>query len=323
MSDLNETSLSDQIEERASEWLEQRDFGNWSEDDQRELAAWLAESLAHRVAFLRLDFEWRRTERLAVLRGTDAQFPLRSFGQKYGRFLSRFAIAVFAIAIASAAAIYLQTPRYEIYATSVGGHKTVTFSDGSQIELNTDTVLRVRMADNRKVELEKGEAYFQIKHDAAHPLVVEAGDHRVTDLGTKFLLRADENGLEVALIEGRARIDSGNLIGPKQSATLKPGDVAMATSNAISVVKKSNVELASALGWRRGVLVFHHATLEEAADQYNRYSTKQIVIADSRIARMTFSATLPSNDIGAFTRVAEKLFNIRSQNRGDEIVISR
>ena len=78
-----------------------------------------------------------------------------------------------------------------MFSTEVGGHETVTFSDGTRIELNTNTVLRARMTTaQRTVWLDKGEAYFQVKHDPAHPLTVIAG-HRVTDLGTEFLVRDD------------------------------------------------------------------------------------------------------------------------------------
>jgi len=315
--------VADQIEERAAEWIEQRDFGDWNEHNQRELDAWLAQSVAHRVAFVRLDFEWQRTERLTILRGSEAQSVGEDATHRIGYFLTRFAALMLCVAIIAGATAYLRAPRDEIYATSIGGHKTVTFSDGSQIELNTDTVLRVNMADNRKVRLEKGEAYFQIEHDATHPFVVNIADHIVTDLGTKFLLRSGSNGIKITLVEGRARIDSANLFGPKQSATLKAGDVAVATTGAISVARASKDDLANELGWRRGMLVFHHATLEEAAEQYNRYSAKPVVIADSKVGRMIFSATLPSNNVDTFIRVAEKLFNIHSQDRGDEIVISR
>ena len=52
----------------------------------------------------------------------------------------------------------------------------MNFADGSRIELNTNTVLRARMTtDQRIVWLEKGEAYFRIKHDSTHPFIVMVG----------------------------------------------------------------------------------------------------------------------------------------------------
>ena len=43
-----------EIEAKASEWIGRRELDSWSEDDNRALKAWLDESLAHRVAFVRL-----------------------------------------------------------------------------------------------------------------------------------------------------------------------------------------------------------------------------------------------------------------------------
>ena len=60
------------------------------------------------------------------------------------------------------------------YATAVGGHKTLTLGDGSEVELNTDTIVRMpKVAGQRQVILDKGEAYFQIKHDAENPFIVD------------------------------------------------------------------------------------------------------------------------------------------------------
>ncbi|OOG61674.1 histidine kinase [Rhodanobacter sp. B04] len=58
---------SRQIELTASAWLAKRDAGAWSAHDQSQLDAWLAASVAHRVAFLRLDAAWRQSDRLKAL----------------------------------------------------------------------------------------------------------------------------------------------------------------------------------------------------------------------------------------------------------------
>lgn len=56
-----------QIEQLASTWLARRDGSAWSSHDQCELDAWLQESVAHRVAFLRLDAAWQQSDRLKAL----------------------------------------------------------------------------------------------------------------------------------------------------------------------------------------------------------------------------------------------------------------
>ena len=164
------------------------------------------------------------------------------------------------VALSGIAASYLfLKPSERIYTTDVGGRELITFADGTQIELNTDTVLRARMTtDQRTVWLDRGEAYFRVKHDAAHPFVVFAGAHRVTDVGTEFLMRRDPGRLEVTLVEGSAQFGAGD--GQRQSVPLllAPGDDVVATAQSMSVTKKPSRDVANALGWRQGVLVFKH-----------------------------------------------------------------
>ncbi len=105
----------------------------------------------------------------------------------------KIAAALAVISLAGTGAFTLfQGPKAQTYSTTIGGRETLTLDDGSQIELNTNTSVRVAYgANQRNVWLDKGEAYFRITHDPAHPFMVTLGDKRVTDLGTKFLIRRD------------------------------------------------------------------------------------------------------------------------------------
>ena len=206
----------------------------------------------------------------------------------------------------------------------MGGRETIRLADGSRIDLNTNTILRTRFENGqRSVELVTGEALFQIKHDAAHPFSVLAAGHRVTDLGTKFLVREEGKRLKVALMEGSARIALVNGGSAGNGAVLTPGDEAIASAQGISIVRKSSEQLDAQLGWRHGVLVFHRATLVEVASEYNRYNSQRIVIADTAAGDRVINATLPTNDVGAFARMARNFLGLHVEKRGNEIVISR
>ena len=81
--------------------------------------------------------------------------------------------------------------------------------------------------------------------------------------------------------------------------------------------------MADSLGWRRGMLVFHHTSLAEVVAEYNRYNTQKLVIADPSIAQRTITATLPTNDIDAFARIATNFFGLHVAHRGNEVTISQ
>jgi|SRR6185437_15597627 len=309
-----------EIEAIASSWLERSERDDWSETSRDEFDRWLAESPSHMVAYLRIQDVWERANRLTALskpaRPTTAPKPANR------TFLLRIAASVVMIGgVAAGVSAYVTTQRYQTYVTTVGGREKLLLGDGSSIELNTDTVLRI--ADNskeRKVWLDKGEAYFDIHHDPAHPFVVVAGSHQVRDIGTKFVVRTDPGRLEVRLMQGRAQLQS--LSDNRPAHLLKPGDVAVAENGKTSFFKKSSIDLADELGWRRGLLEFHHTSLADAASEFNRYSRERIVIDDPVAAQKPINGALPVGDLDEFTRMARNFFGLRAERRGDTVVFT-
>lgn len=313
-----------EIEAAAAQWLERCDGEGWNAAQQNDLDVWLATSPRHRAAYWRLKAAWLQAERLPALKPSMADRSTAPQRERRLRpFVFRIAAAAAIIAMAgTAAAVHFAPPSTRLYATAIGERKTLTLADGSKIELNTDTSLRVAIGNPRKVWLDRGEAFFQIKHDDTHPFLVIAGNHRVVDLGTKFLVRQDAARIEVALVEGSARLESTAPRAPTP-AILKPGDVAYATAEKISVVKQPERAITNALGWRHGVVIFDRTTLADAAAELNRYNTKQIVILDPAAARLTIHGRFPSNDTTAIVNVAQDVFGLRVETNGNDILISR
>jgi|HubBroStandDraft_2_1064218.scaffolds.fasta_scaffold02851_2 transmembrane sensor len=313
------------IEQRAAEWIERRDFGRWTKTDDTALDAWLEESVDHKVAFYRLDFGWQRTARLTALKPATQQTENAQI--RAPRIdVAKILMAVFAVALLCAGSAYewLGQPRVQTYATGIGGHRIVKLEDGSLVELNTNTIVEIAAnADKRAVWLTKGEAFFEVKHDVVRPFTVTVGAHRITDLGTKFLVHRQADRVAVSVVEGRARLET-DAIGVKVRAVeLAPGDIGLATASTLSVSHKAAAALVSELGWRRGVLIFHDTALAEAAAEFNRYNEQKLVIADSAIARLTVDGTFPSNRIAVFARVARDVLGLRVEEHSNEIVISR
>lgn len=312
------------IEQQAAEWLEQRAFGRWTESDAAALDVWLQDSIDHQVAFYRLEFSWDRTARLSALRSDSARKPEARSRDWMGRAKLIAAAIVVAALCAGGAFEYAFAPQGATYATDVGGRKILTLPDGTQIELNTNTSIRLAADDTgRKVWLTKGEAFFQVRHDAAHPFTVMVGDHVITDLGTKFVVRRQPDGMTVSLIEGSARLEAAGPDANARPTDLKPGDVARATHTSVSVSHAQIAKLETALGWRHGVLIFHETPLAAAAAEFNRYNRKQLILSDPSIAKLTIDGTFPSARVETFARLARDVLGLRVENEGDRIVIAR
>jgi transmembrane sensor len=323
MSDTSGQTETSEIASRAADWVQRRNFWKWSDADQAELDAWLAQSMAHRVAYWRLNATVDRTERLTALRpAIPEQTP---FWRRRGWTLTFRAVAALTVvaALGVAATEYVSKPVPQVFATTIGGREVIRLKDGSQIELNTDTVLKIAAGTAaRDVTLEKGEAYFQIKHDALHPFSVTVGNHRVVDLGTRFLIRKDDGALEVSLLEGRARFDAPGAQTHTSAIDMRPGDVVLAKNGAVTLTHRPEHAIADQLGWRTGVIVFDSTQLANAASEFNRYGGKKLVIADPLAARLKIEGTFQLNNVEAFADAVQVAFGLHIETRADEIRIS-
>jgi transmembrane sensor len=318
-----EISAAEAIRIEAADWiLKQRMATNWGEQDRQELAAWQTRSTAHLLAYLRLESAWKQTDRLAALRGP--MKPLPTQPRLPWRLMGRISAALAFVAVAGVVGLNLLPGSHQrIFSTGVGGHQRVTLADGSLVELNTNTTVRLAADGSaRTAYLDKGEAYFRITHDAAHPFVVLAGSHRIIDVGTAFVVRREPKQLSVALLEGGARFDTPT-DKSSQAIELKPGDEVIATAGKVIRRSESLNKLTSELGWRRGNLIFNGTTLAEAAAQFNRYNATKLIIADPDTARLKINGTFAANNARAFIDATQVVLGLKLQNRNSEIVISK
>lgn len=304
---------------RATEFLERREFGIWADKDEQELALWLAASKAHCAAFWRLEAAWDRTHRLAALKAERLERPFSADVRETSPWFLSAAAAVVVAVIGVSIGIYASWPSDVVYQTPVGGREIITLADGSQIELNTNTVLETQITkDTRSVRLVRGEAYFHIRHDETRPFVVEASGKRITDIGTVFTVRDDAGSVRVALLEGEARFDAGG-----KPVVMKPGDKIIATADQLTVSHNSPQTLAADLGWRRGVVIFKRTSLAQVAAEFNRYNETKLVIADPQVAKLTVGGTFPANNVELFGRMASEILGLCVVRRENKIAISR
>jgi len=307
---------AEEIDAATAAWLDKRDCGNWSEEDEAAFAAWLDADPVHRITYWRMEAAWSRTERLTALR------PQAAPRSKTFAFFRVAAATVTVSAIAAGAWYAIPRETGVTYATSIGGHESIMLADGSRIELNTDSAIRLAdSAHARNIWLEKGEAYLQVTHDASRPLTVFVGNRRVVDLGTKFVVKRGTDRLEVAVLEGRVSLDAGDTLN-FQETVLQKGETAIASADGVSVHRKTTRELSDELGWRRGVIVFDNTPLGEAAEQVSRYNAVKVTVGDAAIARLPVTGTVSSTDPKEFLRMARVVFGLRAEKIDGKYVIS-
>ncbi len=164
--------------------------------------------------------------------------------------------------------------------------RQITLADGSQVELNLGSELTYsNYKDQRRVTLNKGEAFFSVSHDSKHPFVIKAADGRIRVTGTQFNVWMYEDKVRVTLLEGSVLVSShsaqpgdGLRLDPGMQASFKAGDY----SPQISQTLAGDTSLA----WRNGKLILDDLALVDALPLINRYLSKPVMLADNATGAM-------------------------------------
>lgn len=312
-------SQGDNIEQLAALWVAREDRGLAFRESE-ELAVWLDENALHRVAYLRLKTVWNRSARLVALKGA-SEFACRVSRPFFKPVL---AMAAACLTIAGLAFVCLHgLQRQKVYTASIGQRPSVRLSDGTQIQLNANTVIRTRMtAKTRIVTLDKGEAYFDVVHDAARPFEVLVGNKRIYDIGTKFAVERHGDDVRVVVTEGRVRVDT--IGAPSQAVPVyaSGGDMVVAKADETLVASQSAQEVSDDLGWRRGLLIFHGKTLADAAEQFNRYNVRQLVVVGA--ARdIRIGGSFRADNMDAFAALVHESLGLAITYAPDQITLSK
>jgi transmembrane sensor len=355
----NSTSR-DRDEMEAARWLLRLGDDSWSDADQMALDRWLDAAPGHRVSFIRLEAIWTEANRLRSLgaglprgqvppRGAirrspffslrraeaDSDAAIREVASPPKRRVRAFAVAASALlAFAAGMVVYhasVVSPE-TTYTTSIGGLSTVPLPDGSVITLNTDSAIQVRFTGReRLIWLVRGEAFFEVARDPARPFAVYAHDRRVVALGTKFSVRLDAEEVHVAVTEGKVGVQQRPIpflpesLRPQKSAAsvLIAGTVANVRERAVRTQSAAIEKIEQGLSWRVGYIVLDRTPLAAAVDEFNRYNTRQLEIADPALRAMEIEGKFRSNNLDGFVRLLEQGFPVAVTERDGRIVLRR
>jgi transmembrane sensor len=218
------------------------------------------------------------------------------------------------------------TPNPEThYATTSAGYERARLADGSTLELNTASAARVQFtAAERRVELDSGEAHFEVAHDTARPFVVSAGGVTVRAVGTAFNVRYVSGAVEVIVTEGKVTVGpalsstSATLVAANQRLAL-PLAPAAAPATAPAIERLAPADVRAMLAWQRRVTDFSDTPLSEVTARFNRHNILQLVITDPALGSRRISGIFALDDVEAFVRLLERDGIIRAERQGDTI----
>lgn len=176
-----------------------------------------------------------------------------------------------------------------------GGFYSVCLEDGTVVTLNADSELTypsVFDARSREVSL-RGEAFFEVAHDASRPFFVQVDGYRIQVLGTRFNVSAygDEPRHHTTLVEGSVRILDASSETVCREILLHPGEqFSREVSTSRSTV--SRVDTRRYTAWMDGEFVFDNTPLADVLRTVSRWYDFRYEITDPALEKYTFSGQI-------------------------------
>lgn len=338
MKELGAAEVSRQIMEEASLWIIRMDSGEYNPE---ELVRWMQTSREHATCLFQLASTWDNTDILSYL---SEIFPLqdnqrKSLAKPLAIAASLVAAVALPLLLLREAPLSEESGHPEItdassyqadFETEIGEHSTVNLPDGSEIVLNTDTKIEVKFTEEQRlVNLPSGEAHFEVAHDPERPLSVSAGDKIVQAVGTAFSVELVRDGeITVIVSDGKVivrdkfeSIEANISTSLEEVIPLSRGQMFILSENDEQVSPVSSEEIAQALSWREGNLVFKGETLKHAIAEINRYTKIKIRISDQDLEEVKLAGLFRAGDVDGLLIALQETFQINHKRVGQDLIV--
>jgi transmembrane sensor len=203
------------------------------------------------------------------------------------------------------------------YATNAGEQERVVLADGSRVTLNTKSAIKVDFSDRqRRVELVRGEAYFEVEPDPERPFVVAARGGSTRAVGTAFNVASWGDRTAVTVTEGSVEVELAGL----QSVRVGAGSQAHYSAEGLSEVEPADL---GALAWQRRQIVFVQQPLSQIIEQVNRYRRGRIIILNAALRARVFTGVLEVVPPDAALESLEKALDLRVTSFTPYLIVLR
>lgn len=317
----------DAIRQEAADWFARRRDGGHTPGEEAAFRAWRDRSEVHARVYAETERAWaqwaslrdsaRMREMAAAAMSATAPRSRRVEPRRWRPLLAAACVALVAVAGGSWLLPRLKYAPAQVYRTGLGERRTEQLPDGTRVMLNTQTSLRVQYSRRqREVVLQRGEALFDVAHDAGHPFVVIAGGGRVTDLGTRFDVRDDDGKAAVTLLHGQVDVAVHD-----QHRALAPGEQAR-YGDGTAGIDVQRVDTTAVTNWLHGRLDFDGLPLAQAVAEANRYGAVKLRLGDPSLAALPVAGSFRAGDNAAIAAALSAVFPVRvARSDAHEIVL--
>jgi transmembrane sensor len=335
MGEVHRLPNPEDTEREASDWFARMNADDVTADDQARFESWLRAHPCNGKAYAELTATWNELVRSAPLvRAVHFGQVMNAASAPSARasrwLVGAVAATVAAIVISVTWSFYKQQENTR-FQTAIGEQVAVMLPDGSSFNLNTNSRVDVDYSErSRVIHLERGEAYFNVAHDAHRPFWVHAGDRWVRAVGTAFNVYLRPAGVQVTVSEGTVNVVDANggesppadAVYAKSAAAVTAGEQADAQGNADVIRALNATELNRSLAWRKKSLYFHDEPLGNIVNELMRYTSLKIEVVDDSLRQLPVGGTFQTSPEGAeaLLKMLEDGFGARVRRAGGDRV---
>ena len=340
------SAKTEAIEARAAAWLAEQDAG-MPPEVLKKFIAWRAADRRHAAAVQRLRQTWAALQPLREYRPTARTHPdpdLLSPDRRtpITRFFRPAVVLPFAAMLALVAAwwwspafVRSDHPSDQTYATTVGGYQRIGLADGSMVELNSNTDIRVSYSPGeRRIALLHGEAHFTVAKNKDRPFRVAADGVMVCAVGTAFDVRVAPRGIEVLVTAGTVQLSRGRAASTGRSS-LDTATASLVTAGwrafvprretePPSIEKMASPAVRDLLAWQGSRLVFVEMPLGEVIEQFNQHNQVQLSLVDPELAKMPVGGSFAADNVETFVRLLSSNGDLTAEHvNADQIILRK
>jgi transmembrane sensor len=208
-----------------------------------------------------------------------------------------------------------------IYQTAHGEQGTWRLPDGSTLRLDSETAVTVHYSSaGRLVELNRGQLWVAVAHDARRPFHVRAGAAEVLAIGTEFDVYRMRASTRVTVLQGQVAV---SVLNAGTQRTLR-----VATDQEVQLIDGVLPDAAApahrreTMAWLERKIVFERRPLAEVAEEFNRYNAVPFTIDDPALRRLPISGAFDVADVESFAAFLQSLQGVRVEKRPDALRIT-
>ena len=197
---------------------------------------------------------------------------------------------------------------------------TDTLPDGSTAVLNKQSSLAYEFnpkKNTRKLKL-KGEAYFDVKHEADKPFIIETQDVIIEDLGTTFNVKSYEksSAIEVYVESGEVKFYTLQ----DKGLSLRAGQTGIYNkqSHTFMFMEKSDSNI---LAYKNQIFQFNNTDLNSIVESMNDVYEIKIVLANTEIGKCRITVNFNGETIDSIVDILAETLNLDVVKSEKQIIL--